>query len=174
PTATAVTAPGRRTVAVLRPAGRLIRTIHPCSLHATQAVLPATASVMVGQYAPAPAHARSARASGTLPAATRGAAEALPAAAAIASVPASVSAASRMCPPQNYLRARTTLATNSQYVQSYHPGHDGGPRRRPLAGALFDRPPGRSARRRGTREGRRPAPAVLVPRLDRQTAAGHP
>jgi hypothetical protein len=97
--ATAITAPGRRTVAVLRPAGRLIRTILSCSLHATQAVLPPTASVMVGQYAPAPAHAGSARAWGTFPLATRGAAEALPAAAAIASVPASMIAASRMCPP---------------------------------------------------------------------------
>jgi hypothetical protein len=68
PVVTASTCPSRDTDAVLRPCGRLSRTTRDRSLQATQAVFACTASVIVGQYGPAPAHARMARACGICPA----------------------------------------------------------------------------------------------------------
>ena len=171
--ATAITALGRRTVPVLRPAGRLDPHDPPLLL----ACDPRGASAdreRHGRPVRACAGARAERSRlENASAGDAGPADALPAAAAIASVPASMSAASRSVPSSNYLRTRTTLATSSQYVQSYHPGCDVGARSRPLAGAVLDGTPRRGARRRGAREGRRAAPAVLVPRLDRPTAASH-
>src|SRR4051812_6970197 len=67
PAVTAITGPSSATAAVRLPLGRASRTSRDSSLHATQALSPLSASVIVGQYGPAPAHARTDAAAGMLP-----------------------------------------------------------------------------------------------------------
>src|SRR5919198_4942771 len=67
PARTAIAGPPSRTDLILFPVLVLTRTTRDCSLHATHADEPLRASVIVGQYGPAPAQTLTARAPGRPP-----------------------------------------------------------------------------------------------------------